>query len=228
MATLTLGVLCSGEGTNLSAILDACAEGPDGAPPALDAKVAIVVCNREGAGCLARAERAGVPSRVLPHRGYPTREDYDAALVATLREAGASMVVLAGFMRLVTPVFLDAFPDRVLNLHPALLPSFPGTDGIAQALAYGSAVTGCTVHLVDAGVDTGPIVAQAVVPVLDDDTEATLHARVRAWEHRTLVEALRWFAEDRVRVIHGEPGQGGRVRVRVRVEGRSRAFFGAP
>lgn len=211
---MKLGVLCSGGGTNLQAILDACASG------ALAARVAVVICNKTGAGAIGRAERAGVPARLLPHGGFPDRPSYDAALVAELRAAGVDTVVLAGFMRLVTPVLLDAFPDRVINIHPALLPAFPGLDGQGQALAWGVAVAGCTVHLVDAGTDTGPIIAQAVVPVRDDDTRETLAARVLRQEHRLLVAALQWVEAGLVEVRR-EPGQ----RPRVAVRGKARAIW---
>src|SRR5215207_7712137 len=143
MARLALGVLCSGGGTNLQAVLDACASG------ALDAEVRLVIANRPDAFALARAERAGVPALCLPHRDYPDRPGYDRALAARLAAAGAELVVLAGFMRLVTPALLDAFPSRVINIHPALSPAFPGVDAPGQALAYGVAVAGCTVHFVD-------------------------------------------------------------------------------
>jgi phosphoribosylglycinamide formyltransferase 1 len=233
MPQLQLGVLCSGGGTNLQAILDACAAGAAGpadaaqtahaadARPALDARVRLVVCNKAGAGALERAARAGVSSRVIPHGNYASREAYDEALVEALRAAGVEMVVLAGFMRIITPVLLSAFPDRVLNIHPALLPAFPGVDGPGQALAYGVAVAGCTVHLVDAGTDTGPVVAQAAVPVLEGDTRDALAARILVQEHRLLVEALSWFAAGRVEVVRGGPGE----RVRVRVTGHERAVL---
>ncbi|MCS6902228.1 MAG: phosphoribosylglycinamide formyltransferase [Myxococcales bacterium] len=211
---LSLGVLCSGSGTNLQAILDACASGE------LDARVKLVLCNKPAVMALERAKRAGVPSRVLSHRDAPSREEYDAVLVTALREAGVELVVLAGFLRLVTPVLLEAFPDRVINIHPALLPSFPGLDGQQQALAYGVTITGCTVHLVDAGMDTGPILAQAAVPVLDGDDRDTLARRVLRQEHRLLVEVIRWFVEGRVWVERAE-GQ----RPRVWVDGRRRAFW---
>src|SRR6185312_3333600 len=144
---------------------------------------------------------------------------FDAALVAALREAAVDVVVLAGFMRLLTPTFLDAFPHRVVNIHPALLPAFPGVDAQAQALAYGARVTGCTVHLVDAGTDTGPILAQAAVPVLPGDDRDTLAARILPHEHALLVRALTWIAQGKVEVI-AAPG----VRPTVRVHGE-RTFF---
>jgi phosphoribosylglycinamide formyltransferase-1 len=211
---LSLGVLCSGSGTNLQAILDACAAGE------LDARVRLVLCNKPGILALERAVKAGVSTRVISHKEASSREAYDAMLVEALREARVDTVVLAGFMRLVTPVLLGAFPDRVVNIHPALLPSFPGLDGQQQALDGGVVVTGCTVHLVDGGMDTGPILGQAVVPVLDGDDREALGRRVLRQEHRLLVEALRWIAEGRVRVERAE-GE----RPRVRVEGRRRAFW---
>jgi phosphoribosylglycinamide formyltransferase-1 len=206
--TLDLGILVSGTGTNLGAVLDAIAEGR------LDARVRCVISNKPGVGALARAEAHGVPTFVLPHREHPTREAFDGALVARLRAAGAELLVLAGFMRVVTPVLLGAFPDRVINVHPALLPAFPGVDAQAQALAYGVRVTGCTVHLVDAGVDTGPIIAQSAVPVLDGDDRGSLAARILTEEHALLVQTLAWFAAGRVSVDRGE---GGRARVCVGV-----------
>jgi phosphoribosylglycinamide formyltransferase 1 len=205
---LSLGVLVSGRGSNLQALLDACASGR------LDARVALVLSNVAGVFALERAARAGVSSVVVDHRTFPSREDFDAAVVRELRAREVEMVVLAGFMRLVTPVFLDAFPDRVLNVHPALLPSFPGTHAQAQALAHGVKVTGCTVHLVDAGMDTGPIVLQRAVPVLDGDDEAALAQRILEAEHGALVDAVALFAAGHARVTRA-PG----VRARVRTGG---------
>jgi phosphoribosylglycinamide formyltransferase-1 len=203
---MRLGVLLSGRGSNLGAILDATARGD------LAAEVAIVISNKPGAAGLERAASHGVPTRVVDHKAYLDRESFDHALVDHLREANVDCVVLAGFMRIVTRVLLDAFPNRVVNIHPSLLPAFPGVDAQAQALAYGVRVTGCTVHLVDGGTDTGPIIAQAVVPVLPDDTRDALADRILAREHGLLVYALRLLAEDRVRI---EPREGGRSRVTV-------------
>ncbi len=206
---MNLGVLISGRGSNLAAILAAIEGG------VLPARVALVISNRPDAAGLARAAEAGVPARVIAHGAYPDRGSFDAALVAALREAAVDVVVLAGFMRLLTPVFLDAFPDRVVNIHPALLPAFPGVDAQAQALAYGARVTGCTVHFVDAGTDTGPIIAQAVVPVLEGDDRDALAARLLPQEHGLLVRALRWIARGSVEVV--PPAiTGGRATVRVR------------
>ncbi|WP_437957697.1 phosphoribosylglycinamide formyltransferase [Sorangium sp. So ce119] len=194
MPPLDLGVLISGRGSNLQAILDAIAAGR------LDARVRLVLSNRTGVEGLARAERAGIPTRVLPHKDFADRDSFDAAAVAALREAGATWVVLAGFMRLLTTTFLDAFPHRVVNIHPSLLPSFPGVDAQQQALDHGVRITGCTVHLVDAGTDTGPILAQAAVPILEGDDHDTLAARILVQEHALLVRALSWIAEGRLEV----------------------------
>ncbi|WP_437287670.1 phosphoribosylglycinamide formyltransferase [Sorangium sp. So ce406] len=194
MPPLDLGVLISGRGSNLQAILDAIAAGR------LDARVRLVLSNRPGVEGLARAERAGIPTRVLPHKDFADRDSFDAAAVAALREAGATWVVLAGFMRLLTTTFLDAFPHRVVNIHPSLLPSFPGVDAQQQALDHGVRITGCTVHLVDAGTDTGPILAQAAVPILVGDDHDTLAARILVQEHALLVRALSWIAEGRLEV----------------------------
>jgi phosphoribosylglycinamide formyltransferase-1 len=187
---LDLGVLVSGSGTNLQAILDAVAEGR------LDARVHVVVSNKPGVPALDRAQRAGVPAVVVPHRDFSSREEFDRKLVEVLRAAGVKLVVLAGFMRVLTPVFLQAFAGRVINIHPSLLPAFPGVGAQGQALAHGVKVTGCTVHYVDAGVDTGPIIAQRAVPVLDGDTVESLTARLLEQEHALMVEALNRIATE--------------------------------
>jgi phosphoribosylglycinamide formyltransferase-1 len=202
---IVLGVLVSGSGTNLGAILDAIERGR------LAARVAVVVSNKAGAGALERAARARVPSVVIDHKAHASREAFDQALVDTLRAHGVEWVVLAGFMRIVTPVLLSAFPMRVVNIHPALLPSFPGVDAQKQAFDHGVRVTGCTVHLVDSGTDTGPIVAQRAVPVLDGDDVESLKLRVLEAEHALLPEVLQWIAEGRVTVDLGE----GRPRVKL-------------
>lgn len=208
MTPLVLGILVSGSGTNLQAVIDAVDAGR------LHAKIGVVVSNRPHAKALDRARAAGIPVVVLDHKTYPSREDFDAALVQTLRSHGTTCVVLAGFMRIVTPVLLDAFPHRVINIHPSLLPAFPGVHAQAQALRYGVRVAGCTVHLVDAGTDTGPILAQAAVPVFPEDDEISLRDRILEQEHALLPEVLQWFADDRIDVVAGEGGARPRVRIR--------------
>jgi phosphoribosylglycinamide formyltransferase-1 len=206
---IVLGVLVSGSGTNLQAILDAIAART------LDARVAVVVSNVERAPALERARKAGIEAIVVDHAQFVDRRPFDETVVRILRERGVEAVVLAGFMRLLTNVLLEAFPTRVINVHPALLPAFPGVHAQRQALAYGVRVAGCTVHFVDAGTDTGPIIAQAAVPVQEDDDEAKLGERILAKEHELLPRVLQWIAEGRVSV---EPpsAPGGRARVRVR------------
>ena len=198
-----VGVLVSGRGSNLQALLDACSGG-------FPARIARVISNVPGVQALDRAERAGVPTSVRTHRGK-TREAFDEELQARFLADGVEIVCLAGFMRVLGPVFLADWP--VLNVHPALLPAFPGLHGPRQALEAGVTQAGATVHLVDAGVDTGPILGQGSVPVLDDDDEAALAARILPLEHRLYVQALRQVAEDRVRVVGNravidlEPGE---------------------
>lgn len=186
---MRFAVLVSGSGTNLQALLDAESRGA-----LAPATIAVVVSNRPGVLALERAGRAGKPAVCVDHRAHGSREAFEDAMLAVLRDHGVEAVVLAGFMRILTARFLGAFPHRILNTHPALLPAFPGVDAVPQALAYGVKVTGCTVHFVDAGVDTGPIIAQACVPVLDDDDDASLHARIRAEEHALLPEVTRMLA----------------------------------
>jgi phosphoribosylglycinamide formyltransferase-1 len=179
--TSRLVVLVSGEGTNLQALIDACQD------EAYGAQVVAVGSDRTGINGLNRAERAGVPVFVTRLSDYPAREDWDAALARTCAEYQPDLIVLAGFMKLVGKPFLDAFGGRCLNTHPALLPSFPGTHGVRDALAYGVKIAGCTVFIVDDGVDEGPIVAQASVPVADDDDETALHERIKVAERALLV-----------------------------------------
>jgi phosphoribosylglycinamide formyltransferase-1 len=189
---MRIGVLASGSGSNLQAILDACASG------SIPAQVAVVVCNVAGATALERAEAAGVPAVLLAHGPYKTRDAYDAELVALLRRHGVELVCLAGFMRLITPVLLSAFQNKILNIHPSLLPAYPGLHAVRKALAAGARVSGCTVHIVDEGTDTGPIVLQAAVPVLEGDTEETLAARILVQEHRCYPRAISLWAQGRV------------------------------
>lgn len=216
MAKVKLGVLVSDSGTNLQAILDATRSG------ALDVEVGLVISNQPGVRALDRAKEAGVPARVISHRDFADRAAFDAELVAALRPAGVTHVVLAGFMRVLTAVLLDAFPWRVINIHPALLPAFPGIHAQRQALEYGVKLAGCTVHFVDAGTDTGPIIAQSVVPVSEADTEETLSAHILGEEHRLLVAVLAALADGEVRVV---PGAGG-SRPRVQLSERAARRFG--
>lgn len=180
-----IAVLISGRGSNLQAIIDAIARGE------LAATIAVVVSNRADAAGLLRAREAGVESQVLDHRQHADRSSYDGAMVELLKARDVSLVCLAGFMRLVGPTLLAAFPNAVLNIHPSLLPSFPGVDAQRQALDHGVRYAGATVHLVTAELDNGPIVAQAAVPVLDDDTRDTLAARILIEEHKLYPEAIR-------------------------------------
>lgn len=204
------GVLVSGGGTNLQAILDAVRD------KRLAAEVAVVVANDPNAGGLERARRAGVPTAVVDHKAYADRPSFELALTAALRAHGVEWVVLAGFMRLLTPTFLDTFPWRVVNVHPALLPAFPGAHAQRQAFDYGVKVAGCTVHFVDAGTDTGPILAQSTVPVLDGDDLDTLSARILVAEHELLPRVLQWIADGRVSVDAATDGKDGK-RARARV-----------
>lgn len=190
-----LGVLISGRGSNLQAILDAVRDGR------LEADVAVVVSNRAGAEGLGRAAAAGVETLVLDHRASASRSDYDRVLVEALRERNVDLVCLAGFMRLLGPEFVDAFPNAVLNVHPSLLPAFPGLDAQRQALEHGVKVSGATVHVVTADLDAGPIVRQAAVPVHDDDTVESLSARILVEEHRIYIDAIRIVLEGRWRVV---------------------------
>ena len=188
-----LGILLSGRGSNFEAIARNVAAGK------IPAKIAVVVSNRENAQGLALARTMGLNARLIPSRGKD-RETYDREVVAALRDCRVDLVCLAGFMRVLSPYFIRAFPRRILNIHPALLPAFPGLDAQKQALEEGVKFSGCTVHIVDEGVDTGPIVRQAVVPVLDNDTVETLSARILKEEHRIYSEAIRLMLEGRVRI----------------------------
>jgi phosphoribosylglycinamide formyltransferase-1 len=198
-----IGVLASGGGSNLQALLDAHAAGGLG-----PGQIVVVGANVPGCGALGRAERAGVATFCLDHKTFPARAAFDDALTAALEAHRVDLIVLAGFMRLLGAAFLDRWKDRVVNIHPALLPAFPGVHAQQQAFDYGVKVAGCTVHFVDAGTDTGPIIAQAVVPVLDDDDAERLRLRILAEEHRLLPAAVRALAEGRVTLT------GRRVQVR--------------
>jgi phosphoribosylglycinamide formyltransferase 1 len=194
LARLKTAILISGRGSNMQALLEAC-RTPD-AP----AEIVLVLSNQPAAAGLARAASAGIRTAVVPHRDYATRVEFDAALDRALKAAGAELICLAGFMRLLTPDFVAAWRDRMINIHPSLLPAFPGLDIHARVLAAGVRFSGCTVHFVRHETDTGPIILQAAVPVRQDDTPESLAARVLEAEHRVYPEALRWIAAGRVRV----------------------------
>jgi phosphoribosylglycinamide formyltransferase-1 len=189
-------VLVSGSGTNLQALLDAIAADPDG----YGARVVAVGADRDGIAGLERAERAGLPTFVRRVKDCGSREEWDAELAEAVAAYEPDLVVSAGFMKILGKAFLDRFGGRTVNTHPALLPSFPGTHGVRDALAYGAKVTGCTVHFVDDGVDTGPIIAQGVVEVRPDDTEEALHERIKEVERRLLVDVVGRLARDGYRI----------------------------
>jgi phosphoribosylglycinamide formyltransferase-1 len=197
-----LAVLVSGNGSNLEAIIHRIESGE------LNARIACVISNNPGAFALTRAKTHDIPAIVHENSGFKGRREYDAALVNILQGYGVELVVLAGFMRILSDAMVNAFPNAIMNIHPALLPAFPGLHAQQQALDYGVKFSGCTVHFVDCGTDTGPIILQAVVPVKQEDTEETLSARIQAVEHRTFSEAVRLFIEGRISV------DGRHVRVR--------------
>jgi phosphoribosylglycinamide formyltransferase 1 len=192
--TKRIGVLLSGRGSNFEALADSISAGR-----IPNAEIAIVVSNREGAPGIDRARSRGVATRVIPSKGLE-REPYDRLVVAVLREANVELICLAGYMRLLSPFFVAAFPLRILNIHPSLLPSFPGLESQKQALDYGVKFAGCTVHFVDENLDAGPIVLQAVVPVEDGDTEDTLSARILKEEHRIYSEAVKIVLEGKFKI----------------------------
>lgn len=185
MSATPIGILLSGRGSNFLALHAAIERGE------VPARIVLVLANVAGAPGIARARELGLPALAIPHAGEPSRRAHEEKVIAALREAGAEWVCLAGYMRLLSPGFVAAFPRRMLNIHPSLLPAFPGLDAQAQALAHGVKVSGCTVHLVDEGLDSGPIVVQRAVPVLDGDTEASLSRRILEQEHQAYAEALR-------------------------------------
>jgi phosphoribosylglycinamide formyltransferase 1 len=189
-----IGVLLSGRGSNFEALADSIAAGR-----IPGAEIVLVVSNREDAPGLARAAARGIPARAIPSKG-PPREAYDRLVVAEMQREGVELVCLAGFMRLLSPYFVAQFPQRILNIHPSLLPSFPGLEAQRQALEYGVKFSGCTVHLVDENLDAGPILAQAIVSVRDADTHETLSARILAEEHRIYTEAVRLILSGKYRI----------------------------
>lgn len=200
-APCRLGVLASGNGTNLQAIIDRIESGE------ISAEIVCVISNNADAYALTRAARHGIPVVVHENARFPERRSYDAATVDILRSHNVDLVILAGFMRILTDVMVNAFPNAIMNIHPALLPSFQGLHAQQQALDYGVRYSGCTVHFVDCGTDTGPIILQSVVPVEQNDTEETLSARIQKAEHITFAAAIKLFVEGKIQV------DGRRVRI---------------
>ncbi len=189
-----IAVLASGSGTNLQAIMDACSAGD------IAGQVVVVAGDQREAMALTRAQRAGIKTHFLDPSAYRNRVDYDKAMVALLVQSQVDVVALAGYMRLLSPYFVAAYPHKIMNIHPSLLPSFPGTRGVEDALDYGVKVSGCTVHFVDEGLDTGPIILQATVPVLDDDTVESLHKKIHREEYKLYPRALDLFARGKIQL----------------------------
>ena len=189
-----LAVLVSGNGSNLQSIID-CIESEE-----LNANIAVVISNNHEAYALTRATNHGIAVVVHEHLGYTNRREYDAAMVDILQKHRVDLVILAGFMRILSEVMIGAFPNTIMNIHPALLPAFPGLHAQQQALTYGVRFSGCTVHFVDCGTDTGPIILQSIVPVHQDDTEETLSARIQTAEHSAYPDAIRLFSEGKIMV----------------------------
>jgi len=194
MAKLKVAVFASGNGSNFQALADGARDGR------IDAEIRLLVCDKPGAPVIRRAEAAGIETYVFRPRDYPSREAYEREILAELERRGVELVVLAGYMRIVTPVLVDAYYGRMINVHPSLLPAFPGLNAIGQALEYGVKVTGVTVHFVDGGLDSGPVIAQEALAVEPDDTEDTLAARIHPIEHRLLLRVVQRFAEGRIRL----------------------------
>jgi phosphoribosylglycinamide formyltransferase-1 len=194
MAKLKVAVFASGNGSNFQALADGARDGR------IDADIRLLVCDKPSAPVIKRAEAAGIETYVFRPRDYPSREAYEREILIELKRRGVELIVLAGYMRIVTPVLVDAFYGRMINVHPSLLPAFPGLNGIGLALEYGVKVTGVTVHFVDGGLDTGPIIAQEALAVEPGDTEETLAARIHSIEHRLLLQVVQQFAEDRIRL----------------------------
>ena len=190
--TLKLGILASGSGTNAQAMIDAVEAGR------LDADIRIIIANRPHAAVLGRAERHGIPHKCIDHTKFSDRDSFDRSVTEALVAAGVDTVALAGYMRLVTPAFLESFPGRVLNIHPAILPAFPGTHGARDAWNYGVKFSGCTVHVVNSVMDGGPIIVQAILPVRQEEDDEQLLERIHVFEHRIYVQALQWLAEGRL------------------------------
>jgi len=198
MKKLPIAVFVSGRGTNLQSIINAIESGK------LDAEIKLVVSNRSKAYALQRCRKHNIPYEVIPSKKYPNEEKWGEKLIEVVKKSGAELVVLAGFMKIVPKNFIEAFKNRIINIHPSLLPSFKGLDAQGQAHRYGVTLTGCSVHIVIPELDSGPIIAQAVIPVLPNDTEGTLAQRILEHEHRIYPQVIQWFAEGRVKVENGK------------------------
>ena len=199
---LKLGVLISGNGSNLQSIIDHIEKG------SLTAVIKIVISNNPNAYGITRAKKHGIPFVILKNGDFKNKEEFDLELIRILESKCVDLVILAGFMRIISPTILKAFPQKIMNIHPALLPSFPGIHGQKQALEYGVKLSGCTVHFVDEGVDTGPIIIQSAVQVFDDDTEETLAARILKEEHRIYPQAIQFYTEGKIEI------KGRKVRIK--------------
>ncbi|HOO40013.1 MAG TPA: phosphoribosylglycinamide formyltransferase [Syntrophales bacterium] len=213
---LPIGVLASGSGSNLQSIIDHIEQGR------LDADIRVVISNNPDAYAITRAQKHGIPFVIVRHQEFPDREAFDRQMAEILISCGVELVVMAGFMRVLSPLFLKTFPQRVINIHPALLPSFPGLHGQRQAFEYGVKFSGCTVHFADDGVDSGPIIIQAVVPVLETDTEDTLAERILREEHRIYPQAIQFYAEGRIEIHNRQ------VRIRGLKESASQVLHNPP
>jgi len=213
---LPIGVLASGSGSNLQSIIDHIEQDR------LDASIRVVISNNPDAYAVTRAQKHGIPFVIIRHQEFPDRAAFDRKMADTLVSYGVELVVMAGFMRVLSPLFLKTFPQRVINIHPALLPSFPGLHGQGQAFEYGVKFSGCTVHFADDGVDSGPIIIQAVVPVLETDTEDTLAERILREEHRIYPQAIQFYAEGRIDIHNRQ------VRIRGLQEFTAQALHNPP
>ncbi|MCX5824066.1 MAG: phosphoribosylglycinamide formyltransferase [Deltaproteobacteria bacterium] len=213
---IPLGVLASGSGSNLQSLIDHIEAGW------LDAEIRVVLCNNADAYALERCRKHSIPARVVDHRAFASRELFDRRMIEILNDCGVTLVIMAGFMRILSPEFFRAFPLRIMNIHPALLPSFPGTHVQQKALDYGVRFSGCTVHFADEGVDSGPIIIQAVVPVFDEDTAESLAERILKEEHRIYPQAVQYYAEERIEIA------GRRVLIRNSCAATEKALHNPP
>jgi phosphoribosylglycinamide formyltransferase-1 len=195
VSTLTIGVLASGRGSNFQSIIDSIESGY------IDAEIRLLIADNAAAFALERAKKHDIECVVMPPRRFGSRDLYFGSITEELKKRGVRLVVLAGFMRIVGKPLIEAFPNGIMNIHPALLPAFPGLHGQKQAIDYGVKISGCTVHFVDEGMDTGPVIIQAAVPVMDDDTEEALSERILTHEHRIFPEAIKLFAEGRLEIV---------------------------